>query len=132
MGNSWTIIRFLPASRLWQESTGSRNGFIYSLDLYVWKKACEILKKWKEAGMYGIPIEVNVSRMDIYHGDLPEQFSQQLLAVVERLRYSGFVAETEQPAQRLAMMGCQYAQGYYYGHPMTQEEFEEHFRDCCI
>ena len=40
--------------------------------------------------------------------------------------------ETKQQAQRLALMGCQYAQGYYYGHPMPQEEFEEHFMDCCI
>ena len=197
-----------------------KNGFIYSLDMYVCRKTCEILKRWKETGMHGIPIAVNVSRMDIYHGDLPEQFgklietyglkpqdlhleitesayisdSQQLLAVVERLRDSGFVVEmddfgsgysslntlselpidvlkldlkflreetetkrrhatmqavinlalelglqviaegveTKQQAQRLALMGCQYAQGYYYGHPMPQEEFEEHFMDCCI
>ena len=197
-----------------------KNGFIYSLDMYVCRKTCEILKRWKATGMHGIPIAVNVSRMDIYHGDLPEQFgklietyglkpqdlhleitesayisdSQQLLAVVERLRDSGFVVEmddfgsgysslntlselpidvlkldlkflreetetkrrhatmqavinlalelglqviaegveTKQQAQRLALMGCQYAQGYYYGHPMPQEEFEEHFMDCCI
>ena len=197
-----------------------KNGFIYSLDMYVCRKACEILERWKATGMHGIPIAVNVSRMDIYHGDLPEQFgklietyglkpqdlhleitesayisdSQQLLAVVERLRDSGFVVEmddfgsgysslntlselpidvlkldlkflreetetkrrhatmqavinlalelglqviaegveTKQQAQRLALMGCQYAQGYYYGHPMPQEEFEEHFMDCCI
>ena len=192
-----------------------KNGFIYSLDMYVCRKACEILERWKATGMHGIPIAVNVSRMDIYHGDLPEQFgklietyglkpqdlhleitesayisdSQQLLAVVERLRDSGFVVEmddfgsgysslnmlselpvdvlkldlkflrtgtdagrrhrimqavidlahtlhllviaegveTKEESLLLEEMGCQYAQGYYYGRPVPENEFEKRF-----
>ena len=71
----------------WRHGTGNdlpaefipvfeKNGFIYSLDMYVCRKACEILERWKATGMHGIPIAVNVSRMDIYHGDLPEQFGK--------------------------------------------------------
>ncbi len=47
-----------------------RNGFIYSLDLYVWHKVCSAMQRWRQMGGADIPVAVNVSRMDIYHGDL--------------------------------------------------------------
>lgn len=180
-----------------------RNGFIYSLDLYVWHKVCSAMQRWRQMGGADIPVAVNVSRMDIYHGDLPSLFtelvkdyglepknlhleitesayisdSRQLLLVVEQLRKTGFVVEmddfgsgysslnmlselpvdvlkldlkflrtgtdagrrhrimqavidlahtlhllviaegveTKEESLLLEEMGCQYAQGYYYG-----------------
>lgn len=49
-----------------------RNGFIYHLDLFVWGKACWMLREWKEMGAAALPISVNVSRIDLYHEDLLE------------------------------------------------------------
>ena len=98
-----------------------RNGFIYSLDLYVWHKVCSAMQRWRQMGGADIPVAVNVSRMDIYHGDLPSLFtelvkdyglepknlhleitesayisdSRQLLLVVEQLRKTGFVVEMD-------------------------------------
>ena len=48
-----------------------KNGFIYALDQFVWRKACEIMGRWKREKGAFIPVSVNVSRADIYHVDLP-------------------------------------------------------------
>ena len=32
--------------------------------------------------------------------------------------------ETQRQADALAAIGCRYMQGYYYGKPMPQQEFE--------
>ena len=192
-----------------------RNGFIYPLDLYVWHKVCSAMQRWRQMGGADIPVAVNVSRMDIYHGDLPSLFtelvkdyglepknlhleitesayisdSRQLLLVVEQLRKTGFVVEmddfgsgysslnmlselpvdvlkldlkflrtgtdagrrhrimqavidlahtlhllviaegveTKEESLLLEEMGCQYAQGYYYGRPVPENEFEKRF-----
>lgn len=192
-----------------------RNGFIYSMDLYVWHKVCSAMQRWRQMGGADIPVAVNVSRMDIYHGDLPSLFtelvkdyglepknlhleitesayisdSRQLLLVVEQLRKTGFVVEmddfgsgysslnmlselpvdvlkldlkflrtgtdagrrhrimqavidlahtlhllviaegveTKEESLLLEEMGCQYAQGYYYGRPVPENEFEKRF-----
>lgn len=50
-----------------------RNGFILRLDKYVWEKTCEYLGKWKKMGLPISPISVNVSRVNLYNPNLPEQ-----------------------------------------------------------
>ena len=98
-----------------------RNGFIYHLDLFVWRKACRMLREWKEMGVAAVPISVNVSRIDLYHEDLLESLlgmvrengldpgelhleitesayvkdSVQLVTVIRRLRQDGFVIEMD-------------------------------------
>lgn len=191
-----------------------KNGFIYALDQFVWRKACEIMGRWKREKGNFIPISVNVSRVDIYHTDLPGILmkmveennlepgdlhleitesayvsdSQQLLSVIEQLKALGFIiemddfgngysslntlselpidvlkidleflrmrknvvrrkqimrfvinlanelrlqviaegAETEEQIALLHEMGCEYAQGYFYGRPMPQEDFQDY------
>lgn len=188
-----------------------KNGFIYALDQYAWRKACRMLERWKKEGMDYVPVSVNVSRADIYHGELPEILAQmveesglepgelhleitesayvtdsrQLMSVVDRLRQLGFViemddfgkgysslntlselpidvlkldleflkqgvnvlrrqqimrmivnmakelqlqviaegVETGEQTRLLKQLGFSYAQGYYYGRPVPQEEF---------
>ena len=94
-----------------------KNGFIYSLDLFVWRTVCRMLRDWGGA----IPVSVNVSRTDLYHEDLPETLVQmrqeyglapdalhleitesayvkdsvQILAVIRRLKQAGFVIEMD-------------------------------------
>lgn len=98
-----------------------KNGFIYALDQYVWKKACELLRRLKETNKLDIPLSVNVSRVDIYQPNLQEvltaavnesglsqkdlhleitetaygEDTKQLLAVVHRLKEQGFVIEMD-------------------------------------
>lgn len=98
-----------------------KNGFIYSLDLYVWKKCCEMLRDWKQKGIRTLPMSVNISRIDFYHESLPGMLiefireydlspeelhleitetaytkdSGQLLAIIERLRREGFIIEMD-------------------------------------
>ncbi len=191
-----------------------KNGFIYALDQFVWRKACEIMGRWKREKGAFIPVSVNVSRADIYHVDLPGVLmkmveenglepgnlhleitesayvsdSRQLLPVIERLKELGFIiemddfgngysslntlselpidvlkidleflrmrknvmrrkqimrfvinlanelrlqviaegAETEEQIELLREMGCEYAQGYYYGRPMPQDDFQDY------
>lgn len=188
-----------------------KNGFIYAMDTYVWRKSCELLRTWKDNGIEEIPISVNVSRADIYQGNLlpvllnliqeyglqPKQLhleitetaytnnSEQLIEVVKRLKEKGFIVEmddfgsgysslnalselpidvlkldlkfvngaehnqqqqkviecitnladalhlqvvaegveTLEQEQLLKRLGCRYAQGYLYGHPMPAGEF---------
>ena len=170
-----------------------------------------MLERWKKEGMDYVPVSVNVSRADIYHGELPEILAQmveesglepgelhleitesayvtdsrQLMSVVDRLRQLGFViemddfgkgysslntlselpidvlkldleflkqgvnvlrrqqimrmivnmakelqlqviaegVETGEQTRLLKQLGFSYAQGYYYGRPVPQEEF---------
>ncbi|WP_169579916.1 putative bifunctional diguanylate cyclase/phosphodiesterase [Ruminococcus gauvreauii] len=98
-----------------------KNGFIYSLDLYVWRKCCEMLRNWKDMGLQVFPLSVNVSRTDFYHENLPEilsgligefdldpeelhleitetacaRDSEQLLRVIKCLKQKGFIIEMD-------------------------------------
>ncbi|MCC2817783.1 EAL domain-containing protein [Lachnoclostridium pacaense] len=49
-----------------------RNGFITQLDRFVWDRACEILKGWRDSGYPDVPVSVNVSRADIFQADLAD------------------------------------------------------------
>lgn len=48
-----------------------KNGFITSLDRYVWRKVCEWLRSLIDRGLQPIPVSINVSRIDIYSMDVP-------------------------------------------------------------
>ena len=48
-----------------------KNGFIASLDRYVWRKVCEWLRGLIDKGMQPVPVSINVSRIDIYSMDVP-------------------------------------------------------------
>lgn len=52
------------------------NGFIASLDLYIWEKVCGCMRRWIDKGYKVIPISVNVSRIDIYTLDVVSQFKR--------------------------------------------------------
>lgn len=49
-----------------------RNGFIASLDLYVWDEVCRNLRSWIDRGNRPIPVSVNISRADLYAIDVVE------------------------------------------------------------
>ena len=53
-----------------------RNGFIASLDLYVWEEACRQLREWLDRGKKPIPVSVNISRADLYSIDVPEALDE--------------------------------------------------------
>lgn len=98
-----------------------QNGFITTLDNYIWEKTCQIISKWKKEGYPLFPVSVNVSRADIYHPDLceklvdliheygiePEELHlevtesaytenpDQLLKAVEKLHSEGFIIEMD-------------------------------------
>ncbi|WP_195416460.1 putative bifunctional diguanylate cyclase/phosphodiesterase [Enterocloster citroniae] len=98
-----------------------QNGFIYTVDLYVWEKACSMMRAWRMAGLTEIPVSVNVSRTDLYHEDLPDRLVQltetyglspqalhleitesvyvrdasQMLISIKRLKKAGFMIEMD-------------------------------------
>jgi len=47
-----------------------RNGFIYSLDKYIWEQTCILLRKWIDEGRSPLPVSVNISRYDVFCDDL--------------------------------------------------------------
>lgn len=47
-----------------------RNGFVYELDKYVWEQVCILLRKWLDQGFCPVPVSVNISRYDVFRGDL--------------------------------------------------------------
>ena len=49
-----------------------RNGFISKLDYYVWKKTCELLRRWLDKGTRPFPVSVNISRISLYNPRLTE------------------------------------------------------------
>ena len=55
-----------------------KNGLIQELDMYVWRHAARILSGWKTRFARTLPISVNVSRVDMYDGNLPETLASLL------------------------------------------------------
>ena len=50
-------------------------GLIYKLDNYIWEKAAQLLRKWKDEGFGDYHISVNISAKDFYYLDLYEVFT---------------------------------------------------------
>ncbi len=59
-----------------------RNGFITSLDFYIWEEVCAELRRCLDAGAPVVPVSVNVSRRDFEAPDLAERIA----ALVDRYR----------------------------------------------
>lgn len=98
-----------------------KNGFIHRLDLYVWESVCATLREWQDKGYPILPVSVNVSRADVYLGDLGDTFLQlvekyrispanlhleitesayaenpdKIVSTVEKLRKIGFIVEMD-------------------------------------
>ena len=47
-----------------------RNGFIYSLDKFVWEEVCRYLRRWLDEGRNPLPVSVNISRYDVFCPDM--------------------------------------------------------------
>ena len=98
-----------------------KNGFISRLDRHVWEKVCAQLRDWRERGHPLVPVSVNVSRADVYQGNLVDTFLEltqkygvdpaylhleitesayaenpgQIINTVEELRKQGFIIEMD-------------------------------------
>lgn len=57
-----------------------KNGFITSLDQFVWDRTCAVMRGWDDQGFPPLPVSVNVSRADLYNEDL----GSILLAIVQK------------------------------------------------
>lgn len=53
------------------------NGMIQRLDGFVWQEALRCAGEWKKAGI-GIPLSINVSRMDLYNSNLVQNLDAML------------------------------------------------------
>lgn len=53
-----------------------RYGFVTTLDLFIWEKVCEWLRKMIDMGYSPVPVSVNISRVDIYNIDVPKKFKE--------------------------------------------------------
>lgn len=51
-----------------------KNGFIIKLDLYVFDKTCEVIRKWLDSGFKPIPVSVNMSRMHLQDPDFLNKY----------------------------------------------------------
>lgn len=51
-----------------------RNGFITALDLYVFKKVCQLMRRWLDAGHNLLPISVNLSRVHLSNPNFLDRF----------------------------------------------------------
>ena len=56
-----------------------RNGFITSLDYFIWEEACRLQSELKQKGIQTVPISVNVSRIHFYGHEL----RHKLLSLIE-------------------------------------------------
>lgn len=98
-----------------------KNGFITSLDIYVWERCCQKIREWLDLGLNVPPLSANVSRADIYNPKLVDilvslinkynispkylhleitetaymENPQQLVAVVTQLKKLGFIIEMD-------------------------------------
>lgn len=94
-------------------SVFERTGFIYEMDKYMWKRACEYIKKWMDEGYDPLPISVNVSRYDIFR----EDFFKYITSVVEyyetpvnllrlEITESAFANDTDQIIEVVKMLNA--------------------------
>lgn len=51
-----------------------KNGFITSLDFYVYEEVCRLIRNWLDTGRKAVPISVNVSRVHILDPDFAKKF----------------------------------------------------------
>lgn len=98
-----------------------KNGFITSLDRYMYIQTCKKLREWIDKGYNVVPISVNLSRADLYsnefmaalidtakeynipikylHLEITETLytedSKQIIAMVEKLKKEGFLIEMD-------------------------------------
>lgn len=68
-----------------------QNGFITRLDLYMFDKACAVLRKWTDSGITPIPISVNFSRLHLRN----ENFVEELCVIADRHKISHNLLEIE-------------------------------------
>ena len=61
-----------------------KNGMILNLDRYVWERACQILRDWKDKGYEDYYLSVNISPKDIHLADV----CQILTDLVEKYEIS--------------------------------------------
>ena len=52
-----------------------KNGFVITLDRFVWEETCKVIKKWRDHGYKDIPVSVNVSRMHFTHDAFVDEFA---------------------------------------------------------
>lgn len=57
-----------------------KNGFIITLDKYVWEETCKVIKRWRDMGYRDVPVSVNVSRMHIFN----QNFVSDLAAITKK------------------------------------------------
>lgn len=57
-----------------------KNGFITSMDLFIWKQVCKDLSEWRDKGIDLVPVSVNISRKDFNLQDL----SDRIIQIVDR------------------------------------------------
>ena len=72
------------------------NGLILELDQYVWRKAAEQLRDWKDRLGFSVPVSVNVSRIDMLTPNLKQIFKEILEAY--RLNPEDLVLEITESA----------------------------------
>ena len=56
-----------------------KNGFISTLDKYVYRTVLQDQKRWKESGLHIVPVSVNASRRDIIHAS----FLEEVISVID-------------------------------------------------
>ena len=56
-----------------------KNGMIADVDLFIWRKSCEILAKWKRQGKKDLFISVNISPRDFYLMNVPSELMKLTL-----------------------------------------------------
>ncbi len=53
-----------------------RNGFITSLDYFIWEEACRLQAELKQKGIKTVPLSINVSRIHFYGSELRHKLSE--------------------------------------------------------
>lgn len=68
-----------------------RNGFVVSLDFYVFEKVCQKIKEWISLGYHLVPISVNISRVHLSKKD----FISKLIQLMKKYDIPPYLIELE-------------------------------------